>query len=509
MRTVLRIAAIVSFVLLGIRVLAAVGEPNLPAESPRQAKAVIISCRGMIDDGLYQSIKRRTRQALDAGASYIIYEISTYGGRADSADNISKYFIHDVGPHARTVAYVTTEAISAGAMISVSCRDIIMRENTTIGDCAPILLEGKLEGVEREKSESFIRAAFQRAAEANNYPPALLKAMVTQQIEVWQVRNLQTGKLEFFEGEQLPADANQWDIKNKKLIDSKDTILTLTANQAEEYGVARAIVKDSAGVLSFLENRDNVTFVGNLLTLETNWSEEMVRWLNSPTVTGILFMIGLLGIYIELQTPGIGLPGLVALIAFLVLFGSKYLIGLANYVEIAVFFVGVILLAIEIFLIPGFGITGILGIIFIIAGLFGMLLPNDPGQIPWPRVDMEWDMLRTGALSLAGGFTGFLIIAIVLARYLPRFRAFSGLILTPPDLGGIEAVSMTAPPEHRIDLAVGLQGEVLTPLRPAGKAKFGEAVVDVVAQAEFLEKGTRVQIAAVHGNRVVVKSVAG
>lgn len=131
------------------------------------AKAAVIICKGMIDDGLYKSIQRRTQIALDTDVEYIVYEISTYGGLLQSADDISKYFILDIGKKAHTVAYVTTEAISAGAMISVSCRDIIMRENTTIGDCAPIAIGTKLEGVEREKTESFTRAAFSRAAEAN------------------------------------------------------------------------------------------------------------------------------------------------------------------------------------------------------------------------------------------------------------------------------------------------------------------------------------------------------
>jgi len=497
---------LVAFVLLGIRVLAATEEPNQPAGTRKTAKATVISTKGVIDDGLYHSIRRRTEQALEDGATYVIYEIGTYGGRADSADDISKFFIHDVSPRARTVAYVVTEAISAGAMISVSCNDIVMRESTTIGDCAPILLEGKLEGVEREKSESFIRAAFQRAAEANHYPPALLKAMVSQQVEVYRVKNLETGQMEFLEGDRMPVDANVWDLKNKELIDSKDTILTLTANQAQEYNVARAVVKDLAAVVTFLEQRDNVTFENAPAILETNWSEEMVRWLNSPTVTGILFMVGLLGIYMELQTPGIGLPGLVAALAFLILFGSKYLIGLANYVEIAVFFVGLVLLAVEIFVLPGFGIAGVLGIIFIVAGLFGMLLPNSPGQIPWPRFDFEWNMLRNGLMSLGIGFAGFVVIALILARYLPKSRAFSGLVLAAPGPAAQEAVSMTAHPEQPVELKAGDEGEVLTPLRPSGKATFASAVVDVVAQAEFLKKGQKVRIVAIHGNRVVVKA---
>ena len=174
---------------------------NAPAGT-QDTKAAVIICEGMIDNGLFESIKRRSQKALDEGAEYLIFEISTYGGVLQSADDISKYLILDIGKKVHTVAYITTEAISAGAMISVSCQDIIMRENTTIGDCAPIVLGGKLEGVEREKVESFTRAAFARAAEANGYPAALLKAMVTMQTKVYRVKDLQTGKYEFFESAQ-------------------------------------------------------------------------------------------------------------------------------------------------------------------------------------------------------------------------------------------------------------------------------------------------------------------
>jgi membrane-bound serine protease (ClpP class) len=166
----------------------------------------------MIDNGLFESIKRRTQIALDEGAEYLIYEIQTYGGLVNAADEICKYLILDVGKKAHTVAYITTEAISAGAMISVSCQDIIMLENTTIGDCAPMVLipSQKLEGVEREKAESFIRGTFDRAANANGYPRALLRAMVTMQIEVYRVTNKATGEYEFFESVHLPKDPNRY-----------------------------------------------------------------------------------------------------------------------------------------------------------------------------------------------------------------------------------------------------------------------------------------------------------
>jgi len=483
-------------------------QPAIPAAKRSTARAAVISCEGMIDDGLARSIRRRTQIALDAGVDYIIYEIDTYGGFVQSAVDISDDLILRFGKKARTVAYVTTKAISAGAMISVSCQDVIMRENTTIGDCAPIALGGQLEGVEREKAESFIRGIFERAAEANGYPKPLLRAMVTMQIEVYKVKNRQSSEYEFFEGDALPKDPNIYDLDNKERINKDTEILTLTASAAEQYKVARAVVNDRQGVLDFLAQRDGVTFSGEPLVLKTLWSEEMVRWVNSPAVMAVLVMIALLAIYMELSTPGIGLPGLVALICFAIIIGSKYLIGLANWVEVALFIVGLVLLAIEIFVLPGFGIAGALGIICVLVGLFGMLIKNPPNTLPWPHSPLDWRLFVSGVVGLSLGVVGFIVLAWLLAKYLPKFQFLSGLMLTPTvaTWGGEMRVNMTTPPESKIAvLNVGDIGEVTSTLRPTGKAKFGDAIVDVVAIAEFLDKGTKVQIAEIHGNRVVVK----
>jgi len=482
-------------------------EINEPSEAIHSVKSVIIPCKDLIDDGLYKSIKRRSQEALDMGAEYLIYEIQTYGGLVQAADDISKYLILKVGKKAKTIAYVTTEAISAGAMISVSCQDIIMLENTTIGDAAPIMLGGKLEGVEREKQESFVRATFKRAAQANNYPEALLKAMVTVQTEVYRIRNVESGEYEFFENRKIPTDPNKYDIDNKELIVKDDELLTLTASDALEYGIARAVVDDEQGVLSYLADRDGVTFSGEPIVLKTIWSEEMVRWINSPMVMGVLVMVAFLGIYIELNTPGVGLPGLAAVICFTVMIGSKYLIGLANWVEVALFVTGLILLSIEIFVLPGFGIAGSLGIICILGGLFGMLIKNPPGKIPWPQTDLDWKLLSDGAVSLTLGFIGFVVLAWLSTKYLPKMQFLSGLILLPGTAkkGDEVEVSMTSPTESQI-VNIGDIGEVIMPLRPTGKARFGEAVVDCLAQAEFLDKGTKIEIIQIHGNKVTVKA---
>jgi membrane-bound serine protease (ClpP class) len=487
-------------------------EPNAPvplARSPGAAQAAIIPTTGLIDDALLYSIRRRTEIALHGGADYLLYEISTYGGLVDAADAIAKYLIQEVSPRGHTVAYVTTEAISAGALLSVSCRDIIMQEHTTIGDAAPIAMGAKLEGVEREKAESFVRAAFQRAAEANGYPPLVLRAMVTLQTEVYRVRNLDTGEYEFFEGNNLPTDPNAYDVPGAERVVGKDELLTLTAPRALEYGVARAVVRDRAGALAFLETRDGVVFTEEPMVLETTWSEQMVSWLNSPGVLAVLVMLALLGVYIEFSTPGFGLAGIVAVLCLAIIVGSKYLVGMANWMEIVVLVVGVLLLLVEIFVLPGFGVAGILGIIGILLGLFGMLLRTLPGELPWPRTPWDWERLSSGVISLALGFTGFIVVAWLLSRFLPKLRFASGLVLAPavpPADRGVSRISMTAPPQAvGPGIHVGDIGEVVAKLRPAGKARFGAALVDVVATGEFLDKGVRVEIIEIKGSRVVVK----
>ena len=484
-------------------------EPNDAGGNVTSAKAVVIVCEGTIDDGLYRSIRRRSQLAINAGATYLIYEIGTYGGLLQSADDISKYFILDVGKKVHTVAYITTQAISAGAMISVSCKDIIMLEHTTIGDCAPIALGTKLEGVEREKAESFTRAAFMRAAEANGYPPALLKAMVTMGTKVYEVKNLQTGQYDFLDEQQLAEDANSYDAANKELIVKDNEILTLTASKAYEYGIARAQVKDRAGALAFLAQRDGVTFAGEPMVLKTNWSEEMVRWVNSPAVMAVLVLLALLGVYIEFNSPGVGLPGLVALICFVIIIGSKYLVGMANWVEVAIFIVGVLLVLVEIFVLPGFGIAGVLGIIFIVFGLFGMLVKNTPGELPWPRTAPDWEVFQSNLYGLLGGFFTFMIAMPIIARYLPKIPVARRLVLAVPQgpvqfeaiAGGAEEPPQEAPVQP------GQEGLSLSQLRPAGKAQFGSLRLDVVSGGELIEAGKRIRVEVVEGNRIVVKEI--
>jgi membrane-bound serine protease (ClpP class) len=491
-------------------------EPNDVEESFEQVlfdpnqehKAVVIVCAEMVDDGMYQSIKRRTEAAIADGATYIIYRIDTFGGALHSAISIWDYFMHEVSPRAHTVAYIPTKAISAGALISVACNDIIMKKSTQIGDCAPIIMGGKLEGVEREKAESPTRSYFEAAAEKNGYPVALCKAMVTINLKVYRVRNLGTGKDEYFEEDELPSDPFRYDLESKKLVVKGDQLLTWHADKAVKHGLARVVVDDLEGAVAFLEKRDGVSFDRPLATVETNWSEEMVRWLNSPAIAGILMLVGMLGIYAELNSPGLGLPGAIGVTAFVILFGSKYMIGLANWWEILVFLIGIGLLTIEVFVLPGFGVPGIVGVFLIFFSFIAMMVANEPGQMPIPQAPMDWDLLERNFYSLLMALGGFFIGAFFITRYIPSIPLINRMVLNGPVAEGGSQTILSDRPEETLAVSVGDEGETTTQLRPCGRVKFGCGHFDVISRGQFVEPEKSVVVVEIEGNSIVVKGIA-
>lgn len=476
-------------------------------KDPELKTAAVLTCYGMIDEGLYESIVRRSNEAIAMGADFVILDVQTYGGRVDFADEISKYLIHTLAQKVHTAAYVSTEAISAGAMISVSCQNIIMRKNTTIGCSAPIIMgDSEMGAAEREKSESFVRSTFSRAAQANGYPEAILRAMVSQELEIWQLKNLKTGQFEYFEKDYLPADPNAYDLAGKRLIDPAGELLTLTDQKALEYGVANAVVDDLDGALEYLSKRYEVPISEDAIAMETMWSEEMVRFLNSPVISGLLVMGILLGVYVELHTPGLGLPGLLALICLIVLVGSRYLSGLANWIEVAVLVIGIILLLLELLVIPGFGIPGFTGIICILGGLFALMVKNAPDELPWPQTVQAWELFASSALGILGGIAAFVAAAWLFSRFMPKMAFLSGLTLDPSGSAQMQTAKGETP-GSKAGLRAGDQGRIETTLRPAGTARFSGRLYDVVCQAEFIEKGKAVEVVDISGNRIVVKEI--
>jgi len=489
--------------------------PDRPTP-PRQVNvAFVIPMREMITTKTYKALKRKVVHCRAAGAELIVFDMDTWGGEAMAALDIARLLkveLEDI----YTVCYVRTRAVSAGALIAMACDEIIMTNTGKLGDAAPIAMGGKLEGVEREKIETVLRKEFAESARRNGYPAALAESMVTITREVWLVRNKATGELRYvlrkdFAGKvaaspgATTAPSNpkgQWDLM-RVLVTNKE-LLTVTPGEAKEYGFVRELIKAPRGdELRGVMEHYNV--VGAAKVLSDNWSERLVEFLTTPAVVAFLFFAAILCGYIEMNTPGFGVAGSLALVCFAVIFGSRFLVGMAAWWEIALFVVGLALIAVEVFVLPGFGVAGISGILCCVVGLLAMLVDNPPDRLPIPSTSLSWSTFTNGVLALMVGFITALVAAALLAKYLPKTPVAGRLILAGPTIEPISPAEQGAP-IHKV--RVGATGTVKATCRPVGQVWIEDALVDAIADGEFISAGAKVKVVKVEGNRIVVTPVA-
>ena len=405
-----------------------------------------------IDLGLSPYISRIVSEANNAGAEAIIFRINTFGGRLDAATEIKDAILSS---KALTIAFVNNRAISAGALITLSCNKIAMAPGSSIGAATVVNQSGEKQS---EKYQSYMRGEMRSTAEKNGRRADIAQGMVDERIVI------------------------------KGLVDSTQ-LVTLTDEEARKYGIADTIVADKEELLKAF-NLENA----QIITVNQNWAEEVVKFLNNPIVSSILILIGFFGLIAEIKTPGWGLPGTAGVIALLLFFGSSYILNLASGLDIILFVAGIVLLALEIFVIPGFGVTGISGIILIFVSLFLALTPNGPF--------FNYENISIAIVQLTGAIVGALILIFLLAKFLPKTNAFNRLILANEEKA--EQGFVSYPSEKEL---LGAEGVALTTLRPAGTAEFNGKRVDVVADWEYVERGKRIKVLRVEGIKVVVKEV--
>lgn len=509
---------------LVLTALALCAAPLTGQEPLQPTKAAVIPIKGEINDVLRRSLERRLDQARADGVDLVIFEMDTPGGLVTSALDISKLIKKLPDEGIRTAAWVNDQAYSAGALISVAAQEILMAPSASIGDCAPIMISPvggpqQLGETERAKAESPILQEFRDSAIRNDYNPLLCRAMVTVGVEVWWVQNTETGERKFVDAEEKKeliddpdAEQHEWqlvktyfdprldkDAPAKTPTDEANELLTLSEGEAVAYGFASAIAADMDQVAA------HFGLPARLSRIEITGWESFAMWLNSPLVRGILFVIMLLGAYIEFQSPGLIVPGVTALVALGIFLGAPYAAGLADIWTIILLVVGLMLLAIEIFVLPGFGVAGVSGVVLILVAFVGTFVPAEPGmpRFAWPSLEGTWDAMKTGVLVLASS----VIIAVtgiaLLARYLPSMPFGGRLVLANPEDAEALAISDPHP-----DLAlVGDIGVVTGDLRPGGQARFGQEIVDVQSQGEYVDAGRRVQVIRHEGPKVVVRPV--
>lgn len=416
-----------------------------------QQTVVRVPVAGDVEMGLAPFIERTLAEAADAGAAAVVLDIETPGGRVDAAERITTAISRAEVP---VYAYVNMHAYSAGAMIAISAERVLMRVGGVMGAVTPVDGSGTKAS---EKIVSAMRARMRALAEARGLDPAIAEAMVDEELAIEGV--VDAGKL-----------------------------LTLTAREAARLGYAETVA-DWEGVLAAIGLSG-----AEVVEAEVNWAERIVRFFTNPVIAPLLLSLGFLGLLVEIRSAGFGLAGTAGLLSLSLFFGAHLLVGLAGAEDLILVVAGVILIAVEVFVIPGFGAFGVAGIVALLAGL----LMAQVGSLPTSQ-----DFTRAAWVLC----TSLILVAVVSWLFLQsmfgswRLRR-SGVILpetTDRDEGYTSA-------DVRTDLE-GAVGVAITALRPAGVGLFGEERMDVVSESEWIEEGTRIRILSAEGYRQVVRAV--
>ncbi|MEW6087558.1 MAG: NfeD family protein [bacterium] len=454
------------------------------ARNSAQNNAVhIIPIKGTIELGLSGVVKRAVKEAKEKQAKAIILEIDTYGGRVDAADEICG-FLKSAEP-VPTIAFVAEEAWSAGALIALGCKEIYMSPGSSIGAAEPrVGMDGK--ETADEKSVSAVRAKFKSLASENGYPVNIAQGMVDKDLEIKKIKI--KGEEFILTSEELDEKKSQYkenEITTIKIIKQKGKLITLSADEAVELKLAGKIVKNREELLS-LKNLDKFEIV----EISPTWSENLVRFLTGPIVSSFFITLGFLGIIYELMYPGWGISGTIALVCLSLFFWGHYLIGMAEWFEILLLVIGVILLSLELFVVPGFGITGISGITLIAVSIF-LAMVKHPNPLKAPKIEL-WSAFYTLSWSVILVFAGF----AAGVKFLPETKLWKKIVLSSGEESGVT--------RDAFQNYLGKTGKTVSILRPSGRAIFDDKILDVLSDGEFIDKDKQVKVVKIDGNKVVV-----
>ena len=494
------------------------------AQSADGGKAWIIPIHGDIEPSTAAFVRREARRALSQGADYLIFEIDTFGGRVDSALQITSFImsIRD----ARTIAWISPSETSlgvswsAGALIAFACDYIYMAPGTSIGAAAPVMVGAEGATAAGEKTVAAVRSQMAALAERNGHPVGLGLAMVDFDIELWEVTV--DGETRAVTSDELlrmerAVSGGSPVIERVGMISERGKLLSLTAGEAQHFGLIEDLI-DTRGELLIA-----IGASGEFTESFPSAADSVVSFLTSGPVQGVLILIGLVLIFLELQSPGFGIPGIAGVMAFMIVFGSSALLGRVDSLEIILFLIGLGLLAVEIFVLPGFGVVGITGIVFI-----GLSLVLSMQDFVVPRFDWEWEVLGRNVTVVFASFLASVVGIVVIALAGPKLRMFDRIMLKAaitgtaggpdPDSPAMKAYEASKPvgtyfphagmasEDEEVFLAlVGKVGTTDSVLRPSGRAAIEGRVYAVEADGEFIEEGTNVIVTRVRGNRIIVR----
>jgi membrane-bound ClpP family serine protease len=454
-------------------------------------RPVRVALEGPITTSLVSRIQRTVeKQIRDHKVNFICLWIDSPGGSLTDSMNLANYLADQDPGQVRIVAYVPTKARADAALVAMAADQLVMNHDAVLGG----------EGDAQFSSEDLELA---RETLKDNLAPktarswSLTAALVDPQVRVFRYTNKRDGAAEYFCEEELKAQAEAENWQQGPEVTRAGEPLRVTGDRAGELGMARHVVQD------FADFKQVYALEGELALAEPSWADYLIDALAAPAVAWLLLLIGGAALYAELQAPGIGIGGFIAGICFLLYFWSKHLDGTAGWLEVLLFAAGVCCILLELFVLPGAGIFGLGGGLMIIASL---VLASQTFIVPHNEYQMR--ELRDSLLGLLAVGVGIGVVAMVMRRYLPHTPLFSNMMLEPPSNAELADIAHR---EAMVDFEhlLGHRGVATTQLTPSGKARFGNKLVDVIADGEVISRGTEVVVTEVHGNRVVVQSAAG
>lgn len=416
-----------------------------------------INLKEEISPGISRQFSKALNEAKSLNADLILIHMNTYGGLLDAADSIRTGLLNSKIP---SVVFIDNNAASAGALISIACNKIYMKTGSNIG--AATVVNEQAEALP-DKYQSYMRSMMRSTAEARNRNPLIAEAMVDSRTKI-------TG------------------------INDSGKVLTFTASEALKNGYCEGIVENIPDLL-FKEGYTNY----KIEKFEPTLIDKIIGFLISPAISGILILIMLGGLYYELQHPGIGIPIILAICAAFLYFAPLYLDGLAENWEIIISVVGILLLIAEIFIIPGFGIAGISGILLLLVGLTTSLLRND--GFDFSQVS-SIAIYRSMAIVLAS-MAAMLGVFIAGSKMLVASPVFSKMVLAEnqPSAGGYTSAS------SELNSFIGEIGITQTVLRPTGKVTINNQSYFASSESGFIEEAAEVVVIKISGNLLIVKRI--
>jgi membrane-bound ClpP family serine protease len=475
----------------------------------RAPSAWKVTVTGQVTRAAYESLTRRIRQAVGGrpgrpGANLVILQLECGGGDWGAAVELARFLQtlkDDSGQmKVETVAYIPERAPDTAAILAFGCSKIVMVARPVQGQAAPHEAElGDFSALVPAPTPLQI-SALEELLEAGKYKKVLARGLLERDLVLHEVVRKDSGDWELLTDEEWKEDqakAKRYDYRRQ--LKSAGEPLVLKASRAKELRVASDVVDGLPALYALYDLKDS-----QVAQAGSDWLDDLAYFLRLPATSIFLVMLGIVCLILEMKVPGVTLPGIVAAVCFVLFFWAySPLAGQFIWLSILLFILGLILIGLEVFVMPGVAVVGLSGALLVISSLVLVTLEK------WPTTTAEWQSVGWTAISFTLSLVGSVVAAFVLAWYLPNIPYVNRLILKPSgeDEGELPPEGTTATGQTDYSGLLGAIGTAATPLRPAGKVQFGDQFIDVLAEGNYVEAGTRVQVIEIEGNRIVVKEV--